>query len=1131
MGIAGLDWQTMQIPFAAGLDTKADARAGDPPGLDVCRDVQFDEVGGLQTRLPFTALGSSILGGGSIANARRLVANGDELVLFTDTQLFSWSAQASAWVPRATHLAVAVDETPRCATPGDQIDGDRAELNGLIVVAWVEATTVFAAAVDKTTGAMIVAPTALSTAVGRPRVVALATRILLFVDAGASNLTVRAINPASPAAGIAGAGTTVAAGTFNTFYDVVKVEGQDICAGAHVLSPSSSYRVFTVTAGLVVTGATKARACNSPIAVASTPGSGTQLQIVRPDLTNVLGDLLTTSTLADVFVNQALGTASSTNINQVTVAYSTATTAVAFWTSDESPTFSSFAVKSNTVTTANVVGSQATLRLRLGIASRAFGYAGRAYIWLAFAGESGTSAQGNTSAVRAQLQNTYFLYRDDGLLVSRAADDVAGGFAPTTGRLPGVQLVSGTTSFAWCGTVRRVVELGATAEHSGFGARSLRDVVFTFDDDRARRTARLGRTLYVSGGIPLQYDGLALVEVGFLIYPWYFEPQVGAAGNLAAGTYTWKATNRWTNAQGEVDRSTTATGMGLSVPASKFVFLNWMHLHVTLKGAPRPPALDMWRTVAGAGFDSPFYLVTSQDPNAGIVDNGYAINNDTVTFPTPMPDNFADATLTTKEESPENGATLEYLAPPGAQIIVATDTRVFLGAVSGDPDAVWYSRERGSNEVASFHDQLRIDVPTSQVGTGPVTAVALNNETLTVFRLTAIYAFPGGGFDNNGGGSNYGPARIVSLDVGAVSQEAVALTPVGTVFKSRKGWYLLGPDWGLKYIGAKVSAFDSDTITAIDVVETQHQVRILSSGRMLVWDYDVNEWSEWTITDGVDATMWRGSHVYLTATGPKVQQTTFTGVTYGWDVETSWIKPQQLQGFARVREVALLGEFRSACLIRTRVAYNYDPTFIDDKPWTPAPGVVGGPLQVRHTPERPQCEAIKLRLSAVAAGVAATVVTNVALSIGTLTTDWAATLRAVAPGAAGNGYAIAISVIDGAPFAISVRDHFRFVSGRWVEAPNTIGVLVTCRTGSSPTVAQLEVAILANTHIATFTATDPSPSKVLNAAALAGALQLASFTGGTYVAPSGEAAKLTGLALEVGIKRGIYKRLAAAQKE
>ena len=47
-----LDWQEVHIPLAAGLDTKQDPRALEAPALAVCRNVQFDETGGLQLRKP-----------------------------------------------------------------------------------------------------------------------------------------------------------------------------------------------------------------------------------------------------------------------------------------------------------------------------------------------------------------------------------------------------------------------------------------------------------------------------------------------------------------------------------------------------------------------------------------------------------------------------------------------------------------------------------------------------------------------------------------------------------------------------------------------------------------------------------------------------------------------------------------------------------------------------------------------------------------------------------------------------------------------------------------------------------------------------------------------------------------------
>src|SRR5690606_29755431 len=105
---------------------------------------------------------------------------------------------------------------------------------------------------------------------------------------------------------------------------------------------------------------------------------------------------------------------------------------------------------------------------------RAFAYDGHAFVWLAFAAESG-----GTTGLKAQLQNTYFLYRDDGLLVAKAAANRAGGFAATSGHLPGVQAL-GDDRFAWCGTMRRIVPLG---DQKGYSARAPLAIEVQFDAD------------------------------------------------------------------------------------------------------------------------------------------------------------------------------------------------------------------------------------------------------------------------------------------------------------------------------------------------------------------------------------------------------------------------------------------------------------------------------------------------------------------------------------------------------------------------------------------------------------------------------------------------------------------------
>jgi len=1179
--LSGLQWTYRQLPYAAGLDQAADDRARPQPFLDIANDIQFDELGGIQTRFPFvgqvspTVPDGSIFGGGLLTDVRKLAVNGDELVLFTKDKLFSWNEQQKKWVLRATHLAVSVEEQPRFSTTGDQFNADRAELAGAIVFAWTEGLQVFAAALDKATGSVLVAPTAVPSATGRARLVALATKILLFAEEAAGTLKVRAIDPANPATAIAGAGTTVStAAHAGLMYDAVRIGTQDAAIGA-VRSNANTYIAFTVTAGLSLVTSTKARACDGAIAVSPFPSGAAQTQVIRSNTggTVIQGDVLTTSSLADLTVNQAI--ASGTVVLNLTACHRSIATGGAFrcfvfWSDDRPATTNG---KSNVtwVDTAGVISSPTSFVNHLAVASRAFDYAGSVYLWMSIAADFPIGFFGGGGVTVEAVQNSYFLFRDDAFLVAKAIAGDGGGFPwsgnnNAIGLLPGISAVT-ATGFAWCASRRR--SFGNATGLTGFAARSPVDVAFEFDTNTARRTAVLGDELYVAAGEILEYDGARLVECGFHVFPWQFQGASASVGGgaMVPGTYTYKETFRYANARGSTERSTTnviqnvtVTALNNAVTFSSIVALTATHKTATV------PAVEMWRTVVNPPVGAPFHLITSKDPTVSSGSNKYLANDPSSGDVSPLTDGLADSAILALEDNPETGGVLEFLAPPGASIIIATDTRLFLGDVDGDPDRVWYSRLRNAGEIASFHDTLTIDVP--RIG-GRITALGFQDETLFVWRETALYALPGIGFDNLGQGQNFGPARTISLDVGAVNHESVAVTPRGTIFKSQKGWQLLGGDGSLTYIGDKVSDFDSETVLAVNVVAKQHQVRILTSAQMLVWDYRVGQWAVWTVatTNGalVDAVIYDGQQVLLVtqglvAQGTMTQSTTYTGVNYGMDVETAWIKPDDVQqGAIAARKLQPLGEFRSPCMVRSRIAYNYQqdssgPNYVDDKVYDPAPdglvpGREGEPLQFRHSPKRPQCEAFKLRLTAVAPfrqNSSAIFGTDDAFGgagfdqaiavIGSSGPVWEASfradLRAQDDGELGNRLTMTIAIEDGAPFVIDAREDFSWNGSEWVPQVDNLGVRVVCRAGSSPTVAQLEHAIVAaSTHFELDTG-HPDQTSVIDATAMAGVVTQGQFFGGAFGTPTppGEAIKLTSLGMELGVEPGLFRRLSATKK-
>lgn len=975
----------LELPIAGGLNQRFDQRAIPMPSLLRATNVQFDEMGGVQTRKPYEALGLGLLGGGTVTDVRRLAVNGDELLLWTRTQLYAWSETHEKWVPRGEHLAVKVEEEPKLATKGDQFDGDRAELAGITAYTWAEGDGgVYVACVDSETGTVTYGPYRVTTAYpGRPRLVALDTRILLFFyeSFGSDGLYVYSFDPLAPGTAFGGPSTTVINSVNQgEYYDVVARPNQDEAVVVMRRDPTTSYSLFRVDATPTVTASTKARDCDGPIAVALTP-DGLFLQIIRTDGSDIVGDFLDAATFADTYLNQAIGTATGTPINQVTLAYfadqvSGAYRAQVYWSAEEDAVpagFGSapFELRSNWVDSNNTIGAPATdglIAYMLGVASQPFAHDGHVYIWVAFGGESSFTGA-NAPGFRAQLQNTYFLYRDDGAFVAKAVSMRAGGYAPTIGRLPAVTRRSDGVFTTLLGQ-RRIVSTSSSGKQKRYDARACCDITVMFDSNEARRSSRLGQTLYVTGGEVLQYDGQGLTEVGFHVYPWFFLGLATPGGSIEDGDYAYKMSWRWLNARGEMERSTTATVGTITVnSADRLVLLGGgaplIPTHKTGRtflGERSGVAAEWWRTEKNPTDDSPFYLVSSQDP--GDLTNPQRFTESRIdVFPIDnVEDGLIDADLTVLPTHPENGSVLESLCPPAATIIHASADRLFLAGVAGDPSRVWYSKLRGDGEVAAFHDALTATIPTTA---GAITAIAIMNETLFVFSRTAVYALPGDGIDNAGGNQTFGPARLLSSDVGALSQESVALIPDGVIFKSAKGWYRIDRGWSVQYIGAKVCDYDAETVVAVHVLEAQHQVRVVTANRVLVLDTVIGEWAEWTVTGAIDAGIWQGRHIYLDPElGVMVQQDTHgTDVTYGLDVELL-VKLDGVQGFGRVRRIIALGEWRSAHKVRMRVARDYQVDYFDDVLWTATPEVVGGPLEMLHGPSQQQCKALRVRITA-----------------------------------------------------------------------------------------------------------------------------------------------------------------------
>jgi hypothetical protein len=953
-----LDWRTLDLPLVAGLDTGSDPRALEPPRLTRAENISFPRRGGVDLRHPYSKLGD-------ISGVRRLAVYRDELIAFTKDRIFSWSPALNDWQDRDEYLAAASEERTVFTATMEQINPDRAALDGVVVYTWTEDGDGRSrvAALDAETGAVLLTPLFLNNFQARPR--AVGSSFHIYALNADDELFVAIFTPANVGDVSNWGGAAVSNAATGGGFDV------DVSGGvAYVVwqgEEATEYGLASVTTDGTVARQTEARAYDGPICIAARgEGTDTQVAVFRPldQIGGLIRGDLFDSTLTATDTDVTVGALGSLSLpTQISAAFNDEAEASGeyrcnvFWSLSITASSNFYLYTSFLDTDGDTVGttseSARRFKNRLGLAARPFAHGGSVYVWCSFGAD--TSANNNNFV---GVQNAYFLYRDDGQLIARAVQDVGGGRPQTEGHLPNVQAL-GDDRYAWLATERRILtgDKGAQA----YAARTPREVVLEFDADVARRTVELGRTLYVTGAPPSQFDGEGVTELGFLIYPWYLFSIFGSngSGSIDPGGYSWMTTYAWENAAGDLERSTT-TAVSVNGPqiGNTDVDIDVAPLHVTKKTDPRGEVtVEIWRKLKNTLEDAPFYRVTGTDPTVTTGDNAYLENDTTVGF-LEFVDDIHDDDLESREQILPPGTVLGSLPPPSATIIYANDERVFLAGVAGDPNKVWYSAVRSSGEVASFDDGLRVEVPK------PVTALAEQAETLVVFCENAVYALPGEGFDNTGGGANYGPAQIRSVDVGAVHADAVAITSDGTLFKSRKGWYLLDLSFNAQYVGAAVKAFDDEEVLSVAVLENAREVRVVTPNRVLVFNTEVSAWASWTIEGALDAVVYQGVYHYATEDGVFAERGDYEGVDYGYDIEFAPIRFGGLARFGAVRRFQPVAEWRSPHALRVRVKYDDEDEYTDDvihkvrdgTPYRldPGPG---------HGFKRPRCQAAVIRLT------------------------------------------------------------------------------------------------------------------------------------------------------------------------
>jgi hypothetical protein len=419
----------------------------------------------------------------------------------------------------------------------------------------------------------------------------------------------------------------------------------------------------------------------------------------------------------------------------------------------------------------------------------------------------------------------------------------------------------------------------------------------------------------IPNGIPLEFDGKAVVESGFVVSPQFGGLTESFGGLLTpTSTYGYVAIFEWYNAKGQLYRSAQSAVSSITLTGSnQTVTAVVSTLSYTMKD---DVAIVLCRTLAnGSVYHRCKTVWGGSAQYVSIVDTA------------------ADSSIADNEILYTQGGTLNNYPPPTYDYAMVHQQRMFIAPTDDPVPTVRYSQSFLTDTGIEHSPFLEIEVPTPG---GEITALASFMDRVIIFKETRIYACTGTGLSMAGTGSGYSDPVMISEAIGCVNSKTLVQCPLGLMFEGPDGIYLLDKSLMVSPIGepARWHYKQIDLARGVLIPEDNYVI-FLPEGfgeKALVFNYLRNQWSTFTnhhCRDAVEA----GGVLYLYYTDVYVQDRSLwrdNDEDIIQRIRTGWFSFAKLTGVQFVRGIVLEGQNISDHQIRLKIAYD-EPVFVDDQ--------------------------------------------------------------------------------------------------------------------------------------------------------------------------------------------------------
>ncbi len=970
--------QVVNLTFQKGLDTKTNDKL--VTKLTNLENGVFTEKATISKRCGYDELSQNIYGGGSVATSQAVFTYNDELLRYANPNLYSYNETNDIWIQKGTAYSFNLTSKQVIRNAYQQSQVDQALNQNIQAFAWKDSRGGVRYTIkDFQTGLNILTDQQISSSGDNVKLISNGEFIYLFVvETNTLKCYQWNVNVSTAWSTALDVGTDAHT---DHLYDVA-ISGVNLVIAYKNTTPAIAVKYIKpdMTLGSATNGLvnpiTLSNTITSTVAVHvnqtskeigifwHNSTSGMQYRVLNSDFT----DKLTTT----VFDAALTATASK----RITVIEQTIGTYTLFYEVDAAATYNRY-IKTNTASNTGTVATASVFKRSVGLASKAFQVESNYYFLGVF---------------ESTLQATYFLFKTNGDITNKFSYGNAGGIVENN-MLSNVS-INGTDAYIATQVKTKLISDNGT----NYFLKGLQYSQIDFDSSSNFYREKLGENLHITGGYLSMYDGQSVVEHGFHLFPENISTSIlTSGGSIADGTYLYYVTYEWIDAKGQIHRSAPSIASSVVMTGgggAGRVTLTIPTLRLTSKTSPRIDAhIGIYRTKVNSTVAYRVSSVSSFTFNDTTVD--------TITYT----DSASDASIASNDLLYTTGGVIQNGQSQSATLIKTFKNRMFLAGLE-NKTVLAYSKEFVPTESVAFADEFTIKVDDDG---GDIVAIESMDDYLIVFKENRIYVLTGNGPNDLGQSNDYNQLTKLSIDVGCSEPNSVVLTPVGIMFKSHKGIYLLSRSLQPSYIGADVELYNSQTVMSSDVVpETNMIIFLCDSGRALVYDYYMNEWSTFTNHNGLDATIWKNNYTYLKSDNKiykrNVNKFKDGEQKYSLTIETSWIKLNGIQNFQRIKRAIVLGDYYSSHILRMSVAYDYQDYYFSQYVFNPDNvlesslygdsatygsdavygGVSDGVYQFQAHMARQKCQSIKFKFEDIFNGTAgrAYSLTDLGLKVG-----------------------------------------------------------------------------------------------------------------------------------------------------